>query len=93
MTMNESTSVSPVEQRKWWVRLLWMLVMAIAFQLAASVLVVVAVVQLVLFAVNDQPHERLRSFGRGLGRYLAQIAGFVTFDAETLPFPFADWPA
>jgi uncharacterized BrkB/YihY/UPF0761 family membrane protein len=93
MTMNESTSVSPVEQRKWWVRLLWMLVMAIAFQLAASVLVVVAVVQLVLFAVNEHPHERLRSFGRGLGRYLGQIAEFVTLDTDALPFPFADWPA
>lgn len=90
--MNESTSLSPAEQRKWWIRALWMLVMAIAFQLAASVLVVVAVVQLVLFAVNDQPHERLRSFGRGLGRYLGQIAEFVTFESDTLPFPFADWP-
>lgn len=90
--MNESTSLSPVEQRKWWVRALLMLLMAIAFHIAASVLALVALVQLVLFATSDQPHERLRSFGRGLGHYLAQIAAFVTFDNDVLPFPFADWP-
>lgn len=90
--MNESTSLSPVEQRKWWVRALLMLLMAIAFHIAASVLGLVAIVQLVLFAVNDRPHERLRSFGRGLGRYLGQIAEFVTFDTEALPFPFGEWP-
>jgi hypothetical protein len=90
--MNESTSLSPVEQRKWWLRALLMLLMAIAFHIAASVLALVALVQLVLFAASDQPHERLRSLGRGLGRYLAQIAAFVTFDTEALPFPFADWP-
>jgi hypothetical protein len=90
--MNESTSLSPVEQRKWWVRALLMLLMAIAFHIAASVLAIVALVQLVLFAASDQPHERLRRLGRGLGRYLAQIAAFATFDTDALPFPFADWP-
>lgn len=90
--MDESTSLS-VEQRKWWVRALLMLLMAIAFHIAASVLGLVAIVQLVLYAVNDQPHERLRAFGRALGQYLAQIAAFVTFDTEALPFPFGDWPA
>jgi hypothetical protein len=90
--MNESTSLSPVEQRKWWVRALLMLLMAIAFHIAASVLAIVALVQLVLFAASDRPHERLRWLGRGLGRYLAQIAAFATFDTDALPFPFADWP-
>lgn len=90
--MNDTTSLPAAQPRKWWSRALFMLLMAIAFHIAASVLVLVAVVQLVLFIATDQPHERLRGFGRGLGRYLAQIAGFVSFDSEELPFPFSDWP-
>jgi hypothetical protein len=27
------------------------------------------------------------------GRYLGQIAAFVSFSTETLPFPFSDWPS
>jgi hypothetical protein len=50
-------------------------------------------VQLVLVIASDQPHERLRAFGGALGRYLAQIATFVTFGSEELPFPFSDWPS
>jgi hypothetical protein len=91
--MNESTSLSPPEQRKWWLRALLMFLMAIVFHIAASVLALVALVQLVLAIASDGPHERLRALGRGLGRYLAQIAEFVTFGSEDLPFPFADWPA
>jgi hypothetical protein len=91
--MNESASLSPPEQRKWWVRVLFMFVMALAFQIAAWALVLVALVQLVLAIAGETPHERLRAFGRGVGRYLAQIAEFVTFGTEELPFPFGDWPA
>ena len=90
--MDESTSL-PATQRQWWVRALLMVLMAIAFHIAASALVIVALVQLVLFATTDGTNERLRAFGRALGRYLAQVASFATFDTEELPFPFSDWPA
>jgi hypothetical protein len=53
----------------------------------------VAIVQLVLAAVAGGSNERLRSFGRSLGRYLAQVTGFLTFATEEVPFPFVDWPA
>jgi hypothetical protein len=84
----------PIAQpRSLWMRVLMMLLMAIAFQLAAWVLGAVAIVQLVLAAVAGGSNERLRSFGRSLGRYLAQVAGFLTFATEEVPFPFVDWPA
>jgi hypothetical protein len=49
-------------------------------------------VQLVMTATDGASNERLRSFGRAVGRYLAQIADFVTFATEEVPFPFSDWP-
>ncbi len=79
--------------RKRWVRALLMILLAAAFQLAASVLLFVAVVQLVLAAATDAPNARLQQFGRSLGRYLAQLAEFETFGSETLPFPFSNWPS
>jgi len=34
----------------------------------------------------------LVSFGRSLALYLQQIANFLTFTTEEVPFPFKDWP-
>lgn len=78
--------------RKLWVRLLLMVLMAAAFQLAASVLLFLAVAQLALAVATGAPNPRLQHFGRSLGRYLAQIADFESFASEELPFPFSDWP-
>ncbi len=78
--------------RKLWVRLLLMLLLAAAFQLAASVLLFLALVQLVLAVATGAPNVRLQHFGRSLGRYLTQIADFESFASEELPFPFSEWP-
>lgn len=85
-------ALATVPQRKLWVRALLMLLMGMAFQLAAWVLVAVALLQLGFSVFSDQPNPRLQAFGRSMGRYLAQIAGFVAFATETLPVPFSDWP-
>ena len=91
--MDETTGLPGAQPRKWWQRALFMLVMLVAFHVAAWVLAIVAVVQLVLAAAADGSNERLRDVGRGVGRYLAQIAEFVSFASEEVPFPFSDWPA
>jgi hypothetical protein len=85
-------ALATVPQRKLWVRALLMLLMGAAFQLAAWVLVAVALLQLGFALFTDQPNPRLQGFGRSVGRYLGQVAGFVSFASENLPFPFSDWP-
>lgn len=87
------TALAIIPPRKLWLRALLMLLMGAAFQLAAWVLAAVALLQLGFALFTDQPNPRLQSFGRSVGRYLGQIAGFVTFATEALPFPFSDWPA
>ncbi|MDI1267558.1 MAG: DUF4389 domain-containing protein [Polaromonas sp.] len=91
MTDNALATLPP--PRKLWVRALLMLLMCMAFQIAAWVLIVVALLQLGFALFAEEPNPRLQGFGRSVGRYLAQIAGFVSFATETLPFPFSDWPA
>ena len=90
--MNNEMRLLP-PPRKLWVRLLLMILLAAAFQLAASVLLFVAVLQLVLAAATSAPNARLQDLGRSLGRYLAQIADFESFGSEELPFPFSAWPS
>lgn len=88
--MNDLTMSAP---RELWVRLLLMVLLAAAFQLAAWVLFFVAVLQLLLAVFTDVPNARLRLLGRSLGRYMAQIANFECFGTEAPPFPFSEWPA
>jgi hypothetical protein len=54
---------------------------------------VIAVIQFVLALLSDTPNDRLAALGLGLGRYLQQIANFLTFATEEVPFPFSDWPS
>ncbi len=93
--MADTPSASPdtTNQRNIWMRGLLMILMAMAFQLAATLLGLIAVVQFVLALVSDAPNERLSQFGKGLGQYLRHIADFVTFGSEDVPFPFSDWPS
>ena len=89
--MNDGTVAA--QPRRWWVRALIMLLMVVAFHLGATVLVCVAVLQLVLLLATGAPNDRLRALGTGVGRYLAQIADFVSWATDDAPFPFSEWPA
>ena len=80
-------------QRSLWSRGLLMLLMGLAYQLASSLLLCVAIVQFVVVLALGAPNQRLKNFGANLGLYLGQIAQFQSFAADALPFPFADWPS
>jgi hypothetical protein len=47
----------------------------------------------VLGRVSESPNPRLAAFGQSLGRFQGQVASFVSFASEAVPFPFADWPS
>ena len=89
--MSDSSVIKRSDQSVW-MRGLLMLVMAIAFQLTASLLALVAIAQFILAAASDEPNERLMRLGSTLGQYLRQIADYETFATEQAPFPFSDWP-
>jgi Domain of unknown function (DUF4389) len=90
--MAELTTDTPAP-RKLWLRVLLTLLMFAAFQLAAWVLLFVALLQLIFHAATDAPNTRLTRFGHTVGRYLAQIADFASYQTQDAPFPFSDWPA
>ena len=91
--MTDTTPAYISGKRNIWVGGLLMLLMAIAYHVSGMLLALGAIVQFVLALLSDGPNARLLAFGRNLGRYLGQIADFVTFAAEDVSFPFGDWPS
>lgn len=90
--MNQQ-STTAASKRQIWLRGVFMVLMALIFQLCGTLLFVIAVLQFIIALVNAEPNARLLSFGRSLGIYLQQIAHYLTFATEEIPFPFSDWPS
>ncbi len=83
----------PIVEKSIWMRGLKTVLMALTYQLASTVLLAVAVVQFAWTLMKQTPNGQLIRLGRSLGRYQNEIARFVSFDTEKVPFPFSDWPS
>ena len=55
-------------------------------------IVLLALVQGLFLVFTTKPNENLAGFGALLVAYVAQILNFVTFNSESRPFPFSDFP-
>ncbi|HLD64418.1 MAG TPA: DUF4389 domain-containing protein, partial [Pseudomonas sp.] len=73
-------------------RVIWMLLFTLVWQLAELLLGVVVLVQLGYRLFYGAPSASLLGFGDSLCQYLAQIGRFGTFNSDEKPWPFADWP-
>ncbi|MBT8765248.1 DUF4389 domain-containing protein [Pseudomonas boanensis] len=73
-------------------RIVWMLIFVVVWQLAEIVLGAVVLLQLGYRVFYGAPSASLLAFGDSLSQYLAQIGRFGTFNSEEKPWPFADWP-
>ena len=81
-----------VTRRSIWLRLVFMIVLSIAYGLAELVILAVVVFQFLASLFAGRPNDQLARFGRNLARYLQQIIVYVTFATEEKPFPFMPWP-
>lgn len=75
------------------IRGLLMLMYGFIWTVAEIVLAATAVFQLIAVLLGNKPNENLRNFGESLSSYLYQIARYVTFNTDTRPFPFGEWPS
>ena len=83
-----------LKQRSTWLRLLFMIVMAVCHELARLVCAVVVVLQFLHVLFTGQSNPRLKDFGLSLARYAYQVFEYLTFNTEVRPFPFdTEWPA
>ncbi len=81
-----------VTRRRIWLRLLFMIVLGVAFYVAEFIIFAVVAFQFLCSLFTGQPNDQLTRLGRNLARYLQQITVYWTFATEEMPFPFAPWP-
>ncbi len=83
-----------VRSKSTWTRLLYMIVMAIAWSIAVLVTSAVVVLNFLYVLLTGKTNSRLTEFGQSLASYLYQIVRFMTFNTDTRPFPIdAEWPS
>ena len=91
--MNEQINLDEKTELSIWPRVFYMILFAIVFSISETVMFLVAVVNLVFRILKKNNHVGLLKFGGSLANYLQQIARFLTFNTEFLPFPFNEWPS
>lgn len=85
-------AVKKLNRESFCLRILWMLLYALAWQVAAPLLMLTVLLQVVYRVFKGQPHAGLARLGGGIGGWLAQIACYASFQSEDKPWPVADWP-
>jgi len=75
-----------------WLRLVFMLLSLLLVELAASVLVLLVVGQFLYRLFNEASHSKILQFSNSLGRFILHSYRFLSYQTDTKPFPFSDWP-
>lgn len=75
-----------------WQRGLFMLLFVVCYGVAEVVLTLVVVLQFLFVLFTRQTNGRLLGLGQQLAAYIYQILRYLTFNSETRPYPFSDWP-
>jgi hypothetical protein len=95
---DSSEKPSELEQnlraRSTWLRLVFMIVIAICHEVARLVGGVIVLLQFLHVLFTGKPNARLLDAGLSLAQYVYQVVEYLTFNTEVRPFPFdAEWPA
>ena len=76
-----------------WLRLLYTLLFALAWQVVELLLGVILVLQIGFRLFSGQPHAGLAGLGNSLSQYAWQMGRYVSGASDVKPWPFLDWPA
>jgi hypothetical protein len=88
----DTGQTAPATAPRPWMRGVYMIVLAILFAIAETVLLAVAVIQFAWMIVYRDRQPALASFGAALGAWLREVARYQSAQTEQRPFPWADWP-
>ena len=91
--MNQSyDETATVKHESVWLRLVFIVLFAIAINIAEVALWVTVLVQFIAKAVTGKSLSALDRFGQNLASYVYEIIRFLTFRVDDMPWPFAPWP-
>lgn len=82
-----------LRERSTWMRILYMLLFAVAYSIAELILTGAVILQVILRLFTGKVNERLREFSSDMSQYVYDILRFLTFNSEVMPFPLNSWKA
>ena len=83
-----------VKSKSTWLRLLYMIVMGVAWCIAVFITSAIVVVNFFYVLFTGSTNGKLTEFGQALASYLYQIVRFMTFNTDVRPFPMdEEWPS
>ncbi len=87
----EANETKHQDQGGIWQRGFFMVVFAIFFGFAQTLLVISAIVQFVSLLLTKEPNQTVTNFGEDLSLWFRQVARFQTTASDIMPFPWARW--
>ncbi len=83
-----------IKSRSTWIRLLFMLIIALFYAVSRPVVFAVIVSQFLWVLFTAKTNKKLAVLGHSLALYTCEIIDFMTYNSEVKPFPFdSDWPS
>ncbi len=74
-----------------WMRLIWMILIAIMLSMSQTVLGAITVIQFIIMVFTKrQPNETLAEFGTTLGVWMAKAVRYQTAASEVKPWPWTE---
>ncbi|TDJ33918.1 MAG: DUF4389 domain-containing protein [Gammaproteobacteria bacterium] len=80
-----------ISQRSTWLRLLYIILLAVIFTITEFIIGVVVVIQFGFVLLSGKTNDDLKQFGDALSRYVFDMLRYLTFNSDELVFPFAEW--
>lgn len=90
--MNQEEITKNIKDVNQWMRVVYMILCAVALYIVSILLPIVIIVQLLFSLFTGSPNANLRQLGSSLSIYIYQTVSFLTYTSEEKPFPFGAWP-
>ena len=88
----DENMVENLKSESRWLRLVFMALFAALGYFAGLVILFLAVMQAVIGFISGSTNKRLLEFSSSLNQFIYQALEFLTYNSESKPFPFSDWP-
>jgi len=76
-----------------WLRFAFMVLFILILSVVSYLIIGLVILQFFWALIAGEGNDKLRDFGSSVSSYILQVLRFLTYNTNTKPFPFADWPA
>lgn len=82
-----------ITKQSTWIRAFYMVLFFVIYSVAEAVLAAVIIFQFLSKLLTLKLNEKLLKFGADLSKFAYDILMFLTYNSDSKPFPFSEWPA